>query len=282
MTLSRTGNASFDEAAVAILGILADGHWHKSIDEIHKPLRPWVQEHMFGKVKSHFHIEHRKVGGGRGSYVEWRSPNPARDKMLRHLLDEGVGLRAAEMMASHYAIAMGDTNGDETIDFESFRETRTGPDRPRAPLSTRITRDGEPLSLRWGQFHIAAMIYAVSWDSGEGPFEMNEPPKYLVRPSDGDEMPLNYPEEPCPISPPEAFHIVRDSVIAATALNDRPYTLKKEHRFIDVTDGEVLHLLPGDVLEATREPSGSDELFRLSEAVGRSLFRRFVRGPATR
>jgi hypothetical protein len=40
--------------------------------EIHKPLRPWVPEHMFGKVKSRYEIKRRRVGGGPGSYYEWR------------------------------------------------------------------------------------------------------------------------------------------------------------------------------------------------------------------
>jgi hypothetical protein len=70
----RGEHASFDEASAAILDILADGRWHKSIKEIHEPLRPWVREHMFGKVKSRHNIEHRRVGGGPGSYYEWRRP----------------------------------------------------------------------------------------------------------------------------------------------------------------------------------------------------------------
>ena len=71
--LSHKGqHASFDEASRAILDILSDGQWHKSTAEIHEPLRPWVQEHMFGKVKKHYSIEHRRVGGGPGGYYEWR------------------------------------------------------------------------------------------------------------------------------------------------------------------------------------------------------------------
>lgn len=72
----RSQHASFDEAAVAILAILDDGDWQKSTTEIHEPLRPWVQEHMFGKVKSHYRIEHRRVGGGPDSYFEWRRLRP--------------------------------------------------------------------------------------------------------------------------------------------------------------------------------------------------------------
>jgi hypothetical protein len=67
-----SSHASFDEARDAILAILDDRKWHKSTAEIHEPLRPWVAESMFGKVKKHEAIEHRQVGGGPGSYTEWR------------------------------------------------------------------------------------------------------------------------------------------------------------------------------------------------------------------
>lgn len=65
-------HATFEEASRAILGILSDGQWHKSTVEIHEPLQPWVADHMFGKVKKHYKIESRRVGGGRGGYFEWR------------------------------------------------------------------------------------------------------------------------------------------------------------------------------------------------------------------
>ena len=71
----RSGlHASFDEASAAILDILDDGEWHKVSEEILEPLRPWVSVGMFSRVKTHHHIEHRRIGGGRGSYYEWRNP----------------------------------------------------------------------------------------------------------------------------------------------------------------------------------------------------------------
>lgn len=70
-TSGNREHATFDEAAVAILKILEDGGWHKRTLEIGK-LSPWVRDHMFGKVKKHYGIEHRQVGGGEGSYTEWR------------------------------------------------------------------------------------------------------------------------------------------------------------------------------------------------------------------
>lgn len=93
------GHASFDEAAVAILRILDDGEWHKSIDEVHKPLRPWVAESMFGRVKSYFKIEHRKVGGGPASYFEWRSWDVNRDRRVRSFIEEGFPSGVARTMA---------------------------------------------------------------------------------------------------------------------------------------------------------------------------------------
>ena len=84
---------------MAILRILDDGEWHKSIDEVHKPLRPWVAESMFGRVKSYFKIEHRKVGGGPGSYFEWRSWDVNRDRRVRSFIEEGFPSGVARTMA---------------------------------------------------------------------------------------------------------------------------------------------------------------------------------------
>jgi hypothetical protein len=66
--------ATFDEAAMAIIAILDDGQWHRRTAEIGQLSRrsPWVSDAMYGKVKKHYKIEHRRVGGGPGGYVEWR------------------------------------------------------------------------------------------------------------------------------------------------------------------------------------------------------------------
>jgi hypothetical protein len=66
--------ATFEEAAAAMLAILSDGQWHKRTAEIGKlsERHPWVSDAMYGRVKKHYNIEHRRVGGGPGSYVEWR------------------------------------------------------------------------------------------------------------------------------------------------------------------------------------------------------------------
>jgi hypothetical protein len=72
--------ASFDEASMLILATLEDGKWHKSTAEIHEPLLDRVADPMFGRVKKHYGIEHRRVGGGPGSYFEWRRPAGALPK----------------------------------------------------------------------------------------------------------------------------------------------------------------------------------------------------------
>lgn len=45
---------------------------------------------MFGKVKTELQIEHRRVGGGPGSYYEWRLPDPTRARIIKRLIDEGL------------------------------------------------------------------------------------------------------------------------------------------------------------------------------------------------
>jgi hypothetical protein len=74
--IKARGYATFSEAAEAILAILADGEWHKRTAEIGRLsyATPKVADHMFLKVKKRYKIEHRQVGGGPGSYSEWRLP----------------------------------------------------------------------------------------------------------------------------------------------------------------------------------------------------------------
>jgi hypothetical protein len=44
-----------------------------------------------------------------------------------------------------------------------------------------------------------------------------------------------------------------DDVALLTVLNQCPWTVEQEHTFTDPTDGEVLVLSPGDVLDAWRD-----------------------------
>lgn len=99
VTQRRSEHASFVEAAIQILRVLDDGEWHRSEREIHDPLRPWVKEYLFAKVKSRFGIECRQVGGGPGSYFEWRSRTPRQHRYIRHRLEEGISLEKAEATA---------------------------------------------------------------------------------------------------------------------------------------------------------------------------------------
>jgi hypothetical protein len=112
------------------------------------------------------------------------------------------------------------------------------------PLSTQVRRDGEPLKLAWGGFHIACMVVAVAADSGQGPYEDNS--WNGITGSDLDDAVV--------ITRRDAFSLVNYGVIATTPLNDGSYTLKDgPYRFIDQADGEEFELLPGDKLIAFRD-----------------------------
>lgn len=121
------------------------------------------------------------------------------------------------------------------------------------PLNTMIKRKGKALPIRWGGFHVAAMVFAASWDSGVGPFVDNTDPRDRdVKPKFDDGGELDYPNDPFPITPGDAWRLMDYAYIGATPMNSGDYVLTRKHRFIDVTDGEVLDLRKGDVLSAWR------------------------------
>lgn len=113
------------------------------------------------------------------------------------------------------------------------------------PLNTRIMRGGEVLPLRWGSFHVAAMVIAASADSGKGPYKDM---KAFVK----EAKALMKKQGNIGISPNDIFNLTDYYVIGATPLNAGGYTLKKRWAFVDKTDGETLELLPGDELSAWR------------------------------
>lgn len=116
------------------------------------------------------------------------------------------------------------------------------------PLNTQIIRDGQELTLRWGGFHVAAMVLAAALDSGKGPFDDNTLAGLY---EDGSELP-DYPDEPIPVSRKDVFSLMSYGALAATPLGDGRYILKGRHHFVDIADGEDLVLQPGDVLVAQR------------------------------
>lgn len=113
------------------------------------------------------------------------------------------------------------------------------------PLNTSVERNGELLKLRWGNFHVAAMALAASFD--EGTNVIGNPDKVY----DGKTFD-NYPDDPFPVSRQVAFMLTDYGALGNTPLNMGAYTLTKRHQFVDLEDGEVLELLPGDVLRAYR------------------------------
>ena len=113
------------------------------------------------------------------------------------------------------------------------------------PLSTQIIRNGEPMSIRWGDFHIAAMALAAAFDVGQ--FQPGD-----VYTQFGADMYACYPDSAFPVTWGLAMNLTSYAALAATPLNEGTYTLKGRHTFLDMTDGEVLRLMPGDELHAWR------------------------------
>jgi hypothetical protein len=108
------------------------------------------------------------------------------------------------------------------------------------PLNTQIIRNGKPLEINWGGFHVAAMTIAAAVDSGKGPWEKEILDK------------LGKETGPIPITPRVTFSLTSYMVIAATPLNDGEYKLMRDISFIDTTDGELFELKNGDTLIAVR------------------------------
>lgn len=113
------------------------------------------------------------------------------------------------------------------------------------PLNTQILRDGKSLNLKWGGFHVAAMVIAASADSGRGPYQDMVSFKTEARG-------LMERQGSIGITAHDAFKLCDYSVMAATPLNEGSYTLKEAWTFYDNMDGETLALLPGDELVAHR------------------------------
>jgi len=117
------------------------------------------------------------------------------------------------------------------------------------PLNTSITRNGELLRLHWGNFHIAAMALAASFDDDTCTNSISDPAGiYLKDPR----MFECYPDAPFPVTRNLAFTLTNYGALSKTPLNMGSYTLKRKHKFMDLEDGEVLELLPGDILTAIR------------------------------
>lgn len=114
------------------------------------------------------------------------------------------------------------------------------------PLNTRIIRDGKPLDLRWGGFHVASMVYACVIDSGEGPFVDNASVREQA-------LALMEKDGAIAITPKDAFDLMSYPVIGQTPLNAADYTMVNyDLKFVDIEDGEELEIEKGDVLSMSR------------------------------
>jgi hypothetical protein len=108
------------------------------------------------------------------------------------------------------------------------------------PLHTQVIRDGESVKIPWGDFHVAAMALAAAFDAKEGP--LGDMTKIYA-----DELHV-HPHMPYPITRGVAFMVTTYGALAQTPLNAGSYVLKHGHSFIDLVDGEIFELLPGDEL----------------------------------
>jgi len=110
------------------------------------------------------------------------------------------------------------------------------------PLATQVVRDGAPLRIRWGGFHVAAIALAALVEHHEqlsAAFTRD----LAAQGWDG--------EQPVTITPALA-HDLADYSVMGLAFPAGEYTLAERHAFVDSADGEVFVLEPGDVLKAWR------------------------------
>jgi hypothetical protein len=114
------------------------------------------------------------------------------------------------------------------------------------PLQTQIIRDGEVMKLKWGGFHVAAMVIAASADSGQGPYkDMSAFQKEIKD--------LMEKQDAVGVNPSDVWSLMDYGAISATPMGTGgEYELKERWVFHDNSDGEVLELLPGDILRAWR------------------------------
>lgn len=123
------------------------------------------------------------------------------------------------------------------------------------PLETGISRNGELLQLRWGYFHLAAMCIAEWLDDGkytiETLFPLEEQKDDEVR-AELVKLYAEYPERPIIVGRSLINTITYAGYYGPMSTckwgNHGSYTLKGKHHFKDATDGEILTLLPGDIL----------------------------------
>lgn len=88
------------------------------------------------------------------------------------------------------------------------------------PAETQLVRDGKPVNLRWGWWHVDCLRTAV----------MNEDTRMAVPIHDGRSQP---------------FYM-------GLLNNPGTYKFRKDHTFIDETDGEVFEIKEGDEYSAYR------------------------------
>jgi len=105
------------------------------------------------------------------------------------------------------------------------------------PLGTEIKRKNRTVKVRWGEFHVAAMMIASVMET-DNPIWDDLRKEIKEKMGDG----------PITIGGRDAYSLVAYHIIAQTPLNDGEYILKEDHEFLDPMDGEVFKLKAGDKL----------------------------------
>src|SRR5262245_14050323 len=105
------------------------------------------------------------------------------------------------------------------------------------PLNTEIKRGGRRRRIRWGGFHVAAMLVAIMFET-----------KYRGSVPNSD---LDYPNDPQPISPSDVWTLVDYSIIGDVC-PDGKYKLEQNTKFKDSADSEVFEFKAGDELSFWR------------------------------
>lgn len=128
------------------------------------------------------------------------------------------------------------------------------------PLNTQIIRDGEPMSVRWGNFHVAAMAIASALDGHADDKALADAfEKDITEMRSGARNVNDYPESllgpdadlGIPVPASWCFQLSDYGALGACGLDKAP-VLTKRYTFWDPSDDEIFTLLPGDKLVAYR------------------------------
>jgi hypothetical protein len=117
------------------------------------------------------------------------------------------------------------------------------------PLRAQILRGGERVPLRWDDFHLAVLALASSFDDDTCTNTASDPAGVY----ETDLLRFDcYPDAAFPVTRELSYMLSDYGALSKTPMNAGVYTLRRKHRFLNLGNGEVITLYPGDVLHANR------------------------------